>query len=156
MESLDTIINESSQSREVKRALSVKMVLAGMKPSQVSALLNVSPQYVSKWRVRYEAGGASCLRLGHRGSQSFLSAGQCVAVLEWIQEQSGVSVEFLRDYVQEQFDVLYLSRQSYTSLLHAAGLSYHKSQKWNPKRDEAQVRERRAAIKKNWRSTKTK
>ncbi len=36
--------------------------------------------------------------------------------------------------------------------MHEAGLSYHKSEKVNPKRDEEQVQERREEIKKNWRS----
>jgi transposase len=55
--------------------------------------------------------------------------------------------------MQQQYEVVYQSAQSYYELMHAAGLSYHKSQKVNPQRDEALVQERRAAIKKNWRST---
>ena len=37
--------------------------------------------------------------------------------------------------------------------MRAAGLSYHKSEKRNPKRDEELVQERREEIKKNWRFT---
>jgi DDE superfamily endonuclease len=44
--------------------------------------------------------------------------------------------------------VVYQSQQSYYELMHAAGLSYHKSEKVNPKRDETLVQERREALKK--------
>ena len=53
MTSLDEIIDRSSDVREVKRALSVKMVMQGMTVTAVSELLNVSVQYVSKWKVKY-------------------------------------------------------------------------------------------------------
>ncbi len=56
-------------------------------------------------------------------------------------------------YLQEQYSVVYQSKQSYYDLMQAAGWSYHKSEKRNPKRDEALVQERREAIKKNGRST---
>ncbi len=52
MGSLDEIINTSREAREVKRALSVKMVLQEVPTTQVCALLNVSPQYLSKWPVQ--------------------------------------------------------------------------------------------------------
>ena len=62
----------------------------------------------------------------------------------------------MRDHVQECHGISYKSQQSYYELMHEAGLSYHKSEKVNPKRDEAQVQERRAEIKKNWVNTKRK
>ena len=84
MESLDQIINESREAREVKRALSVKMALHEVPTAQISALLNVSAQYVSKWRVRYEAAGAPALLLGYQGSEGYLSAQQREAICTWI------------------------------------------------------------------------
>ena len=42
----------------------------------------------------------------------------------------------------------YRSKQSYYALLHAARQSYHRTQKSNPKRDEALVQARREEIKK--------
>ena len=46
--------------------------------------------------------------------------------------------------------VVYQSKQSSYELLEAGGMSYHRSEKCNPKRDEAQVLARREEIKKNW------
>jgi hypothetical protein len=42
--------------------------------------------------------------------------------------------------------VVYRSKQSYYQLLEAGGMSYHRSEKANPKRDEAQVLARREEI----------
>ena len=57
----------------------------------------------------------------------------------------------MRDYVEERYGVVYQSKQSYYDLLEVGGMSYHRSEKVNPKRDEAQVLARREEIKKNWR-----
>jgi len=44
MNSLAQIIEETKDVRELKRALSVKMMLSGMASAQVSELLHVTPQ----------------------------------------------------------------------------------------------------------------
>ena len=64
MHDLDEIINEAKDAREVKRAVSVKMSAQGFSPAQICHVLNVSLQYVSKWKGVYEAGGGAALRLG--------------------------------------------------------------------------------------------
>jgi transposase len=150
MQDLDEIINEAQAAREVKRAVSVKMSAQGFSPMQICHVLNVSLQYVSKWKGLYEAEGGVALRLGYRGSQSYLEEGQRQVILEWIALRETVSVEALRDYIEEQYGVVYRSKQSYYELLDAGGMSYHRSEKDNPKRDETQVLARREEIKKNW------
>jgi transposase len=150
MGEIDEIINEARDAREVKRAVSVKMSAQGFSPVQICQVLNVSLQYVSKWKGVYEAGGGAALRLGHRGSESYLGEEERDAILQWIGARETVSVEALRDYVEEQYGVVYRSKQSYYELLEAGGMSYHRSEKHNPKRDEAQVLARREEIKKNW------
>ena len=100
MNSLDEIINGSKDGREVKRALSVKMVEEGVSPTKVSALLNVSRPYVSKWKGIYEAEGADGLLLGYQGGNSYLSDTQREAVIEWIKGHDTLSGEALRDYLE--------------------------------------------------------
>ena len=151
MHDLDEIINEAKEAREVKRAVSVKMSAQGFSPAQICHVLNVSLQYVSKWKGVYEAGGGAALRLGYRGSESYLQEEQRQAILQWIEARETVSVEAVRDYIEAQYGVVYRSKQSYYELLEAGGMSYHRSEKDNPKRDEAQVLARREEIKKNWR-----
>ena len=150
MESLDEMISESRDAREVKRALSVKMLKNGLSATVVSELLNVSLQYVSKWKVIYEAEGSDGLGLGYQGSESYLTEQERSAVVAWIKSQETLSVEQVRDYLEVEYGIVYQSKQSYYDLLEAGGMSYHKSQKQNPKRDEAQVQARREEIKKNW------
>ena len=150
MQSLDEIINESKDSREVKRALSVKMVSSGIAPATISQLLNVSLQYVSKWKTIYEAEGAVALGLGYQGRQSYLTEPDREVVIGWIKSHDTLSVEALRDHLESRYGVVYQSKQSYYDLLEAGGMSYHQSEKVNPKRDEAQVQARREAIKNNW------
>ncbi len=149
MSSLDEIINESRDAREVKRAVCVKMALSAMPSVQVCEMLNVSPQYVSKWRGKYEAEGAESLLLAHRGSESYLSDEGRAQIAAWITEHETISIQAVRDYVEEHFGVVYQSKQSYYELLQLGGMSYHQSEKRNPKRDEAQVLARRDEIKKS-------
>src|SRR5258708_464810 len=150
MQSLEDIITKSQDIREVKRALSVKMGLSGINAATISQVLNVSLPYVSKWKTVYETEGAGALAGGYQGRQGYLNESERVAVVEWIKDQETLSVESLRDYLESRYGVVYQSKQSYYDLLEAGGMSYHKSEKANPKRDEAQVQTRRDAIKKNW------
>ena len=148
MQDLDEMLAQCEDVREMKRALSVKMVLQGISPAQVCELLEVSPQYVSKWRVAYQGADAQALRLSYQGSAGYLTPEQRQDVRKWILQQTRLTPEGLRDYIQQQYGVLYRSKQSYYQMMHAACLSYHKSEKVNPKRDEAQVQEQRETIKK--------
>lgn len=148
MQDLDEIINEARDAREVKRAVSVKMAAQGFKPEQICQILNVSVQYVSKWKGRYEVGGGDVLRLGYQGSESYLGEIERHAIVQWIGEQETVSVEAVRDYMEEHYGVVYRSKQSYYELLEAGGMSYHRSEKDNPKRDEAQILARGRRLKK--------
>jgi putative transposase len=153
-EGLDKIINESLDAREVKRALSVKLVKAGEKPSKVSEWLNVSEAYISKWKGRYEESGAEELRMGYEGDAGYLSQAQREAVIGWIKSLERVSVEQVRDYIEANYQVVYRSKQSYYELLAAGGMSYHKSEKVNPKHNEEKVVAKREELKKNWQNDK--
>jgi putative transposase len=84
MTSLDEIIDTSQDVREVKRALSVKMLHSGITPGQIHHLLNVSVQYVSKWKTQYEAYGVASLLLASKGKERYLTAGQEYAIVQWI------------------------------------------------------------------------
>jgi transposase len=86
----------------------------------------------------------------YRGSEGYLREEEREEILQWIGKQETVSVEAVRDYVEERYGVVYHSKQSYDELLDAGGMSYHRSEKSNPKRDEAQILARREEIKKNW------
>jgi transposase len=153
MRDLDELINEATDAREVKRALSVKMGKQGLSSGQICQVLNVSPQYVSKWKGQYEAEGTPAVRLGYRGSESSLRVEQREELAQWIEAHETLTVEAVRDYVEERYGVVYQSKPSYYEFLQAGGMRYHRSEQVNPKRNEAQVLARREEIKKNWRRT---
>lgn len=154
MKTLDDIIDNTSDPRELKRAISVKMLQTGMSVKTIVSLLNVSEQFVSKWKIRHEQEGLSSLQVVYQGKAPYLNADQQQAVVVWIQAQAAITIEALRDYIEKEYGVIYRSKQSYYDLLSAGGLSYHRSIAANPKRDEEQIMHKRAEIKKKWRNIK--
>ena len=154
MTSLDEIINASKDVREVKRALSVKMLQHGIAPAQIHSLLNVSVQYVSKWKAQYEAYGASSLSLAYKGKEKYLNPHQEQEIIQWIQEHKTLAIEQLIEYIAQNYAVTYQSKQSYYDLLDRGGMSYHRSEKINPKHNAEKVLDKREEIKKNFWSIK--
>jgi putative transposase len=106
---------------------------------------------VRAWRQRYGREGVEGLRLRYRGSESYLSVEQRQELEDWLGSQETLTVEEVRDEIEARYGIVYQAKQSYYDLLDASGWSYHRTEKGNPKRNEAQVLERREEIKKNWR-----
>ena len=86
----------------------------------------------------------------NRGSASYLSVEQRQALEDWLGAQETIPVEEVRDEIEARYGIVYQSKQSYYDLRAASGLSYHRTEKGNPQRNEAQVLERREELKKNW------
>ena len=105
MQDLDEIINEATEAREVKRAVSVKMGRQGFSAAQICQVLNVSPQYVSKGKGQYEAEGSVALRLGHRG-EGYWEEEQRQEIVQWIGAHETLTVEAVRDHVEERYGVV--------------------------------------------------
>lgn len=149
METLDDLINDAADSRETKRALTVKMLQTGMSPQNIANLLNVSEQYVSKWKIRYEKDGVLGLRLAYQGKKPYLNAEQRLQLVGWVKTHETITIEALRDYLESQYEVIYDSKQSYYELHSECGMSYHRTTASNPKYDEVKVMEKREEIKKS-------
>jgi len=124
------------------------MILFDFKTEDICALLNVSEAFVSKWKIRFENEGASALKLNYKGGKGFLTDDQRDEIIFFLRRQPHYSVEALRDYIERHYGVVYHSKQSYYDLLKAGRLSWHRTQAANPNRDEAQVLQKREAIKK--------
>lgn len=148
---IEDLIERSKKSWEIKRALTVKQDLAGKDRKLIGEILEVSSSFVSKWRQIYDAYGVDGLLSYHKGGKprSFLNESQRAQVLQHIKDHKIFSPKDLAVYLKQTFDVSFKSGQSYYDLLHAAKMSYHKSQKANPKRDEEKIERRRKEIKKN-------
>ena len=150
MDRLAQLIDETMDVRELKRAVSVKLGEQGMATAAIGVVLQVTPRAVRKWRRRYEREGVDGLAVRNRGSESYLSIEQRQEVEDWLGAQETITVDEVRDEIEARYGIVYQSKQSYYELLDASGLSYHQTEKSNPKRNEAQVVERRDEIKKNW------
>ena len=114
----------------------------------------MSDSFVSKWKTIYENEGAGGLRLRYKGGAGFLTASQRNQILFHLKDKPHYSVEELRDLIERRYGVVYQSKQSYYDLLKEAGLSWHRTQAVNPKRDETQVLLKREEIKKTGRPSR--
>ena len=72
------------------------------------------------------------LRLRYRGSVGYLSSKQRLAVIEWIGQKTQRTLWEVIDYIENSYDVVYRSLQSYYELLQSAGMSWHQGVKKVP------------------------
>ena len=147
MEELDKFI-KAHLSLSAKRALSVRMYSCGIKTSDIRKILGVSQGFVSKWNLAYESEGVSILPSQYKGKSSFLSTEQRTEILEYLSKLSHCNLSDFCRYLEQEYGVVYQSKQSYYDLLSAGGFSWHKTQKSNPKKEESEVLVRREAIEK--------
>lgn len=134
---LDDIINNiRSDSRELKRALVVKMVIQGVDRLLIQTTFNVSATFVSRWYVHYKNHNesASSLLLGYQGSRSYLSEREKQAIITYLKNQTSITLLELKKYLLENYQVVYKSDQSYYDLLELGKMSWKKTQKKIPKK----------------------
>ncbi len=139
MPDLLEFIQQAQDAREPKRALAVKMTRQGMLQREITALLQVTSGFISKWKKIYEQQGAVGLKLGYQGGIGYLSPEEQEAVVEWLQQKDHWQLEDLQRHLWQTYQIEFRSRQSYYDLMARAGLSWKKSQSVNPKHDEAAV-----------------
>jgi putative transposase len=145
---LTDFIQTTTDARELKRALAVKMTLAGAAWADVMHDLQVSHAFISKWRSLYARQGIASLRMGYCGSVGYLTAEQKTHILTWLHKQTTWSVPALQEEMRQTFGVEYASKQSYYALMSEARLSWKKSQSQNPKGDPERIAATREAIQK--------
>lgn len=148
---LEDLIKRSPKPAEVKRGIAIKQDLAGKPRKLIAEILSVSTAFVSKWRIIYDEYGVNGLISTYQGAKprAFMSEETKAAVLAHIRSHNVFGFSDLVAYLQNTHGVIYKHCQSYYDLLHESGMSWHKSQKSNPRRDEQKVQARRSEIKKN-------
>lgn len=144
---LDDLI-DNGDPREIKRALAVKMLEEGVQRKVIIRVLNISSQFISKWCSAYQQNGASALLLGYIGSEGYLTEKERREIHTYIKQYDTISVEELSKHIKINYGVTYSSPKSYHNLLKEAGMSWKKTEKVNPKRDENEVLLKRKEIKK--------
>ena len=87
LQELDEWIKSNRDSRELKRALAVKLALQGWAYRAIAKMLNVSQSFVSQWKKRFFESGIEGLKLSYKGAKSYLTAQQKEEVMSWLKEQ---------------------------------------------------------------------
>ena len=140
MDELSQFIQGNPDPRELKRALAVKMVLQDYRHRKIQTVLQVSSGFISKWTQAFRQRGVKGLQLQHKGSTGYLDDGERLAVVQWLKQKNYWNLQELQAYLENRYDVVFRSLQSYYELFHVAGISWKKTQKRNPKKDPELVK----------------
>jgi putative transposase len=155
IEELQGFIAGNPDAREMRKALALKLIYQDYSYEAISQILDVSLGSISGWKQAYEREGLASLRLKHKGRISYLSQEQREAVLRWLQTKDRWEVGELEYHLAEQYDVVYESKQSYYDLFEAAGMSWKKTTKVNPKADRQAVEEKKTRFGGYWQATES-
>lgn len=136
---LQEFIDDRPDAREVRKALAVKLVYQGYKYEEIQTILDVSLGSITSWKQGYEEYGISGLSLNHKGRKSYLTVEQREEVLSWLQTKEWWELGELEYKLAFEYDVTYESKRSYYDLFDAAGISWKKTTKLNPKADPEAV-----------------
>jgi len=146
---LESFIASNPDPRELKRAVAVRMLMEGICRETIQTILGVSSSFISKWKINYTLQGIEGLRLKHQGSQGQLKPEEREEIIQWLTNQNHWNLSALENYIAERYQIEFQSKTSYYQLFKSAGISWKKSQKKNPKRDEELVKKKHEEICKN-------
>ena len=146
IDELCDFINQAKDSQEIKRALAVKMILEGKPYQEIQNLLKVSRPFISKWKNQALFQGIESLKLQYKGSQGYLKPEEKVKVIQWLKEQNYLRLSDLKNYLEKEYNVVFESDQSYYSLFKEAQISWKKTQKKNPARNDDLVEAKKKEI----------
>jgi putative transposase len=142
-EELQEFIEANREARELKRGMSVQMYLEGYKHREIKDILGVGSGYVSKWTKIYVEQGLEGLLLGYKGKSGYLSEMQNQAINTWLQSKNYWHLGELQEYIEDEYNVVFESKQSYYAIFEKAGISWKKTQKYNPKGDPTIIQKKR-------------
>jgi transposase len=143
---LESFIKSNPDARELKRSLAVKMATQGDTYQRISQLLGVSSFSISDWRKKFKANGIEGIRLGYKGSRKYLTDEQVSGIIEWLSSKKYWHLDELINYLDNQYGIIYKSKQSYYDLFSLANVSWKRNQKVNSKSDEELVKQKAEEI----------
>jgi putative transposase len=80
------------------------------------------------------------LQLRHIGSVGYLTHQQRQAVIDWLKHKNYWNLQELETHIEEHYQVVFESNQSYYELFAQARISWKKTQRSNPKKDPELVK----------------
>lgn len=156
METLEQFIQSNPHPRELKRALAVQMSQRKHSYREIRDVLQVSTGFISASNQRYDAQGVEGLRSRYWGTAGYLSAEQKQQLFIWLAQQESWTLEEVVEQIENEYEVVYQSLQSYYTLLKQAGFSWKKSQPAHPDKDHSQVEEKKRKLSSYWSSGATR
>ena len=150
METIEQFIRSNPRPQELKRALAVQMSQRGYSYREIRDILQVSLGFITQSHQRYDTDGVAGLKLNYWGTAGYLNAQQKQELVTWLGQKDCWTLEEVMEHIEEQYDVVYQSQQSYYALLKLAGLSWKKAQPTHPGKDEQQVQEKKEQSSSYW------
>ncbi|MBD0300070.1 MAG: helix-turn-helix domain-containing protein, partial [Nitrososphaera sp.] len=98
---LAEFIQSNPDTRELKRALAVKMALQGQSYSQIKELLGIHPSCITNWKKRFLRQGLEGIKLGYQGSKGYLTQESRAKVINWLKEKNYWNIDELVTYLDE-------------------------------------------------------
>jgi putative transposase len=150
METLEQFIRSNSHPLELKRALAVQMSQRGHSYRDIRDILQVSVGFISASRQRYERAGVGGLRSNYWGTRGYLTAAQKQELFTWLGQQDAWTLEEVIAHLEDEYEVVYQSPQSYYALLKQAGFSWKKAQPVHPDKNQTLVEEKKQKFNGYW------
>jgi len=144
---LQEFINSCRDAREARKALAVKLIYLGYMYEEIQTILDVSLGSITGWKQAYEDDGVDGLRMQYKGKKGYLNSEERLEILSWLQTKDCWELSELEYKLASEYDIIYESNQSYYDLFEAAGISWKKTTKLNPKADPDAVAEKKKRLK---------
>ena len=148
LQELSDFIDGNPDPRELKRAMSVMMWIEGVPGSKIQKILNVSATFISQSKMKFIKNGVEELKLKYQGSKAYLSRAQRLEIVNYLKTQEYLSLQEFQIYIEDKYDVRFKSNQSYYTLLDEAKISWKKTQKSTPKKNDELVKTKKIEIEK--------
>jgi putative transposase len=137
---LVNLIKSNPDPRELKRALAIKMSIEKQSDEIIAQILGVSKSFIRDWKKAFKAEGIAGIKLGYQGAKGKLTSEQRIEIIEWLKNKNYWHLDELMNHLEDKYDVVYKSKQSYYDLFEQGRVSWKRSQKVNPKFDEDLVK----------------
>jgi transposase len=144
--SLEASIESNPDPRELKRAIAVKMAIEGHSHQTITQILGVSKSFIRDWTKAFNVRGIEGIKLGYQGAKGKLTSEQKAEIIEWVRTKNYWHLDELVNHLEDKYDVIYKSKQSYYDLFELGKISWKRSQKSNPKFDDELVKKKREEI----------
>lgn len=147
---LKTFLKTTKRSKERERARAVLKLIEGRGRKDVADFFDIHIKTLDEWQRAFKKQGISGLRIRSTSNNYKLTLMQKEEIKSILNSKNPEqlklkgkfwTVDNLKQYVREQYKVIYQSADSYRRLFKFCGFSYHKPNKIN-KRQNPHIRKR--------------